>query len=422
VEYYKDGSQKEVVQLKEGKRHGKTIKFYKNGQKKLQQEYRAGRKQGKLEQWYKDGKPAGNCDFDNNVPHGVITMFYANGKTKLTGEYNNGKKHGLWERFYENGSKKSRREYRESIFHGSSIEWNEHGVVVKNEIFDNGFYEKPHVRGDYLGQSPPGLTPEVFAPGIVSTDKYEFGCTFSPDQKQFYFSRKVVDIYGDAYIFSMEREKGGDRWSAAQVASFSGKYNDMEPLITPDGKRLYFGSDRPLSGKGEGKDTDIWYLDRTGAGWSKPRNAGPVLNSSQREYYVSAANDGTLYFTGYGEGVGDIFRSRFIDGSYTGREPLGPGINTIAHESHPFIAPDGSYLIVDSSPREGEKRERGLFISFRKAGNTWSPLKYMGRILNGENGAGFSMVSPDGKYLFFQRDGDIYWVSSKVIETLKKGE
>ncbi|MCP5047152.1 MAG: hypothetical protein GY940_08270, partial [bacterium] len=33
VEYYKDGSQKEVVQLKEGKRHGKTIKFYKNGQK-----------------------------------------------------------------------------------------------------------------------------------------------------------------------------------------------------------------------------------------------------------------------------------------------------------------------------------------------------------------------------------------------------
>lgn len=45
-------------------------------------------------------------------------------------------------------------------------------------------------KGPYFGQKPPGTTPQIFAPGIVSTDAHEFGCSFSPDGKEFYFTRR----------------------------------------------------------------------------------------------------------------------------------------------------------------------------------------------------------------------------------------
>ncbi|MBE0655504.1 MAG: hypothetical protein IH594_17005, partial [Bacteroidales bacterium] len=46
------------------------------------------------------------------------------------------------------------------------------------------------LRGPYLGQNPPGLTPEIFAPGIISTEQFEFGGTFSPDGTEFFFTRR----------------------------------------------------------------------------------------------------------------------------------------------------------------------------------------------------------------------------------------
>ena len=45
--------------------------------------------------------------------------------------------------------------------------------------------------GPYIGQKPPGLFPEVFAPGIVSTEHHEWGGGFTPDMKEFYFARKI---------------------------------------------------------------------------------------------------------------------------------------------------------------------------------------------------------------------------------------
>jgi hypothetical protein len=46
----------------------------------------------------------------------------------------------------------------------------------------------------YLGQAVPGLTPERFAPGVVSTDAIEFNSVFSPDGREFYFTRIVKGL------------------------------------------------------------------------------------------------------------------------------------------------------------------------------------------------------------------------------------
>lgn len=49
--------------------------------------------------------------------------------------------------------------------------------------------------GPYLGQKPPGMTPEIFRPGIVSlSEAVEYGMAFTPDGQEFYFNRSGVGV------------------------------------------------------------------------------------------------------------------------------------------------------------------------------------------------------------------------------------
>lgn len=43
-------------------------------------------------------------------------------------------------------------------------------------------------KGEYFGQKPPGMTPEIFAPGFISTGKAELNSVFTPDGREFYFA------------------------------------------------------------------------------------------------------------------------------------------------------------------------------------------------------------------------------------------
>ena len=265
----------------------------------------------------------------------------------------------------------------------------------------------PLLKGPYLGQKPPGMTPEVFAPGIVSTDASEFSCTFSPDGKEFYFARDRGGYRYNVY-FVKELEDG---WTQPEVAPFSGEYMDHEPFYTLDGQRLYWGSMRPLA-DGETKYA-TWFIEKTEEGWSRPQPLDFFV------MYITSSTDGTIYFTVRGEDGVCIARSRCVDGEYKDQEILGPPIFSEYWDAHPFIAPDESYLIFDSAnrPKAGECR---LWISFNNDDGTWTVPVNMGKHIPQK--AGYAMLSPDGSYLFFSAGGDIYWVDSKVIEEYRPDE
>lgn len=91
-------------------------------------------------------------------------------------------------------------------------------LVVYNSFgHKNGF---PELKGPYLGQKPPGKTPEVFARGIISTEEFlEAGCTLTPDLKEFYFVRGKSMRHKPAIMVCRE-EKGV--WTLPEVAPFSG--------------------------------------------------------------------------------------------------------------------------------------------------------------------------------------------------------
>src|SRR5262249_1878985 len=111
--------------------------------------------------------------------------------------------------------------------------------------------------------------PTLFGEGIVSTGAFETHPAFTPDGRTLYFV-KSTPAFSDWKIHVSRFADG--RWSAPEMAPFSGKYRDADPYVTPDGKRLYFISDRPVDGKAK-EDMDIWVMEKTkGGGWGEPRN------------------------------------------------------------------------------------------------------------------------------------------------------
>jgi len=182
----------------------------------------------------------------------------------------------------------------------------------------------PVLKGPYLGQKPPGITPEVFAPGIISTGFNDYCSIFSPDGKEFYFGLGS----GPDYVIICTRVEN-QNWAKPEICSFSGKYNDSEPSISYDGKRIAFRSYRPMNGEGKPKDdSDIWIVERTGSIWSEPTRLPPLINTDSSDFYPAFSRTGDLYFSSDRNGDCDIYVSRFINGQYGKPEKLSAAINS----------------------------------------------------------------------------------------------
>jgi hypothetical protein len=297
--------------------------------------------------------------------------------------------------------------------------------VFSTNAFATQPYENwPDVAGPYFGQELPGMTAEIFAPGIISTDRSEINSVFAPDRDEFYFTTWTRET-GTKILVTSQID---GRWTAPEVTPFSRHYSDVDPAISHDGKRVFFGTRRPRPGDTEIRESgfDMWFADRTETGWGKEQYLGSIVNSGKSQIYPTVTRDGTLYFQAVreeGYGKADIYRSRLIDGVYQTPENLGPIINSENYEGDVFVAHDESYLIVSVYGRKDDLGEGDLYISFRGFDGSWSPLKNMGGAINSDKRDFCPMVTPDGKYLFFSSkrvgEGDIFWVDAKVIEALR---
>lgn len=269
----------------------------------------------------------------------------------------------------------------------------------------------------YFGQKEPGDTPELFAPNLISKpNRYEFGCAFSKNGKEFFFG---VDSGEKNIIYQSQLIDGV--WTTPKNIFKGDPYSYNDPMLSPDENRLYFISNRPLGATGDPKDIDIWYSERAGSAWSKPINAGPIVNSHLNEYYASFTAEGTLYFAAKDKAPDapryayDIYRSPLENGEFTTPQKLPEEINTHRYEADVFIAPDESYMIFCAIRRNG-LGQGDLYISFKDENGNWTPSKNMGEAINTEQHELCPFISGDGKYLFFTSKQDIYWVSTSVIE------
>lgn len=275
----------------------------------------------------------------------------------------------------------------------------------------------------YLGINTPHDIPEIFAPGIISTEKTELNAVFSADNNEFYFGRYFQEGNkpARAAIWKMKYENG--KWGDPHVCVFSDGKSDVNPAISKDGKKIFFGSSRENTWGA--RDIYVSYRQKDG-GWSKAENLGKTVNSPGNDNHPSVTADGTIYFHSDkpgGFGKQDIYRSMFSNGKYSVPENLGENINTEFAECDAFIDPDEKYIIFTSIDRPDSYGGADLYISYKTDDINWTKPKNLGEKVNTEYIDFCPKVSNDGKYLFFSRykDGtsDIYWVSADFIKKLK---
>ncbi len=283
----------------------------------------------------------------------------------------------------------------------------------------------PRFTGPYLGRTLPGPEPEIFDSGELTGDARLFNITFSPSGDELFFSYNKSTPEGtgpDYEIRHMRRE--GDVWLEPETAWFSGTYSDCDLTFSPSGDRIFFASalrPHPVTGP----EMDIYMLVRSEDGWSEPIHLGNEVNTEYGEVHASLARSGNLYFRSNrpgGHGDDDIWRARWVDGAFTDVRNLGSAINTEFMETDCFVAPDESYLLYNTvRPEHGTKPQ--IYVSFLRADGSWTTGQSLGSGVNCESGTLGSVVSPDGKVLFYKSrcSGEvrIHWVSTEIIYRLR---
>ncbi|MEP1033801.1 hypothetical protein [Ekhidna sp.] len=264
------------------------------------------------------------------------------------------------------------------------------------------------LKGEYMGQEAPGLTPKVFAPGFISTNEYsEVSAFFHPGGKEFYFT--ILGGRFEAFTIMVTKMEG-EIWSKPQPLLDG---DGMVPIITRDGQKLYYGSIEPTNENDIKREPNLWMMERAGDSWGDPKPLGIEVNTpDDGEWFPSIADNGTLYFKGgnFLEGPENIYYTENKNGAFQKPKLFEASFNSKYSIEDPFVAPDESYVIFSPG---GPDLFGPMHISFRDNKGSWSTPVNMG--LKGT----LPSLSHDRKYLFFIKNDDVYWVDAQIIKTFR---
>lgn len=296
-------------------------------------------------------------------------------------------------------------------------------------LFVSGF-----ISGQTIYDKKPVLKPRIFAEGTISTDTHsEFDITFTNSGKTAYFTRRLAGEPQRIYYSDFADGK----WSSPKIASFS-TFREGSPLITPDGRTLYFASTRPIPGTVSRGiyDENIWKVEKTENGWSSPVPLTDKIDKIQTEgEEFPSSNESSLY-TNDGEnfyfstqkrgskGI-DIYKTQLLAGEFSEPEKLSGEVNSEKYwESGGILSPDDRYIFLNIY---GETEGFGLediYVS-RRTETGWAKPVNLGKLINTEANEAAPRFSPDGKYFFFSReikkageeDGiwSLYFVETKAL-------
>jgi hypothetical protein len=186
----------------------------------------------------------------------------------------------------------------------------------------------------------------IFEPNLISSPAAEVRVASSPDGQRILWGSIGRDAAADQQdIWEIHRTDRG--WSHPTRVSFDTDAVEFDPAFSPDGRLVYFDSDRAGGFGG----TDIYVVDvdpRTGL-FSAPRNLGPGINSPKDEWAPTPTPAGSLIFSsdgwgGYGKH--DLFEAKL---PARGRPVnLGPHINGPDEDFDAALTPDGNTLVFSS--------------------------------------------------------------------------
>jgi len=272
----------------------------------------------------------------------------------------------------------------------------------------------------YLGQKPPGDTPEVFGAGMLAkADTFAFDrVAFSDDGTEFYYPTNNTWFSGvNDKLRYMKFENG--KWNGPFVLN----EHYYAPTFSADNQTLYF-----LGGQPDAKHSLVWQSHRTSGGWTAPE---VYLKKDYGLYDFMPTASGTCYAA---SNVHPDKRKDFQDydiselkmtATDTTIQSLGEPLNTPGFDGDFFVARDESYIVI--SAKEQKDYECELWISFHKKDGSWTAPASLGpKINNGPAHRWGEYVTPDGKYLIYStghspKDCHLAWVRfDNLLAKLKK--
>ncbi|HPI79009.1 MAG TPA: OmpA family protein [Cyclobacteriaceae bacterium] len=193
-------------------------------------------------------------------------------------------------------------------------------------------------------------------------------------------------------------------------------YSELNPLLSPDGKTLYFSRrNHPENMGGTTDKEDIWYSElREDGTWSLAKNMGPLFNNNNPNFInaVSATPDGKsviiLLGNKYqkdGKMVAGVSVSDNLSGTWSTPKPLNIEDDYNFNEKANYFMANTRTALLMSVEREDSRGDRDLYVSFQKNDSLWSAPLNLGDIINtaGEESAPF--LASDNKTLYFSSNG-----------------
>lgn len=238
----------------------------------------------------------------------------------------------------------------------------------------------------------------------INTADAEYAPTLTIDQRTLIFTRNIGGHNEDFFISHLNSDS---IWSLASDLGppINSSYNEGVQTVSQDGSLLMFTICNRPDGMGS---CDIYYAFKTDQGWSTPKNLGPRVNSSSWDSQPCLSPDGReLYFVSNrpgGLGGSDIYVSTLsAQGSWGTPRNLGTSINTPGDESSPFLHADGQtlYFASDGWPGLGGV---DLYLARRAPDGSWGKPVDLGYPINTVDHDGSLFVAADGQTAYFASD------------------
>lgn len=212
------------------------------------------------------------------------------------------------------------------------------------------------------------------------------------------------------------------------------KGQEVAPVISPDGKTLYFTRGLHDRNIGDPKNQDVWYSTLQANGeWGNAVNIGPPVNTPADNAVSGMSPDGrTLYLINVYKPDGSVTYG--LSKSTLGKNGWSFPVECVISNNNNLhknayteyaIVPDGKTIVL-SVQRRDSQGNKDLYVSFRQPNQTWSEPVSMGLTLNTADYEGAPFVASDSRTLYFTSagrpeygNGDIF-VSRRLDDTWTK--
>lgn len=199
--------------------------------------------------------------------------------------------------------------------------------------------------------------------------------------------------------------------------SVNSDYSELNPMLSPDGKTLYFSrANHPENAGGVNDKEDIWYSELGADGkWSLAKNMGPEFNNEHPNFInaiTSPTPDGKTVilvlgnkYLDNGKMLAGVSVSNNINGKWSKPKALNIENDYNYNEKANYFLTNNRKTLIMSVERDDSRGGRDLYVSFMKDDSVWTEPKNLGDMLNTAGDETAPFLASDDQTMYFSSNG-----------------